>query len=119
MKIALSMQNGRDLSGHAGRCTRFALFTIENKEILSKEMIAFGEEATFHSIFHNNSLPFSEHPLHDVDVIISTSMGPGFVQKMRMHGIDALQTSVKETEAVIENYLNGSLILSEVKAHHH
>ena len=114
------MQNGRDLSGHAGRCTRFLLYRIDNKEILSKELIEFGEDATFHWIFHNNSLPFADHPLHDVDVIISTSMGPGFVQKMRMQGIEALQTASKEAaDIVIENYLNGRLILSEPRAHYH
>jgi len=119
MKIALSFQNGHSLSGHAGRCTRFLVYHIDQNKILSKELVEMERDMTFHSIFHDGTYPFSENPLHKVDVIISNSMGPGFVQKMRLNGIIALQSDERDPDLLIDKYMKDELIFTEVKNHHH
>jgi predicted Fe-Mo cluster-binding NifX family protein len=119
MKIALSFQNGHSLSGHAGRCTRFLVYNIEENKILSKELVEIESEMTFHSIFHDGTYTFSENPLHDMDMIISNSMGLGFVQKMKSNGIKALQTDEQNPDLLIEKYMKGELLFTEVKNHHH
>ena len=119
MKIALSMQNGRDLSGHAGRCTGFLVYTIENDTIQSKKLVEIDMDMTFHSIFHDGVYSFSQSPLHDIKCIISGSMGLGFVQKMKSNGIEALQTDEQNPDSLIEKYIRGDLVLTTPINHHH
>ena len=39
MKIAITSQNQRTVSGHAGKTTRFVVFEVEHKNITDKSLI--------------------------------------------------------------------------------
>jgi predicted Fe-Mo cluster-binding NifX family protein len=119
MKVAISYQNGRNVSGHAGRCNRFKVYTIQDNKIASSEDLEFSDEIVFHNVFHDRVIPFNEHPLHGIDVIITGSMGSGFVAKMAMNGIKAVGTSERDADKAMGDYLNGTLVMVEPSAHHH
>lgn len=120
MKIAFCYQNDMHITGHAGRCTKFMLYDVQDKETISKEIVELEESITFHNVFHNGTIPFNEHPLSDIDVIISDSMGAGFVQKMKRVGITALMTSETDTDKALEAFLSDKLevVLPEGNCNH-
>ena len=119
MKIALTSQNQRTLSGHAGKTTRFVVFEIENKQIINKNLIELEKDNVLHEHFHGNPAPGYVHPVLEMDVIITGSMGPGFPIKMRANGIEAIMTDEKEIDEVIAKYLDGTLNRLQPDAHHH
>ena len=119
MKIAITCQNKKDVSGHAGKCTRFYIFDIkDNKEIVSKEFFELDPEMMLHNHFHGPT-PEAHHPLFDMDVIITGDMGAGFPVKMQSKGIQAIMTDVKDIDEVIEKAIAGTLPMLQPSANHH
>lgn len=117
MKIALSFQNGKTISGHAGHCTQFIIYTTDNGTIISNKLIELEEDSTFHNVLHNLMLPFMDHPLFNVDVIISGSLGARFIEKMQLKGIEAIRTSETSAEEAVKKYINGELAAIEPIRH--
>ena len=119
MKIAVTSQNRRTVSGHAGKCTRFYIFDInDKKEVERKELFELDPEMMLHNHFHGPN-PEAHHPLFDMDVIITGDMGAGFPVKMKSKGIQALMTDVTDVDEVIKKALEGTLEMLPPKAHHH
>jgi len=119
MKIAVTYQNGRTISGHAGRTNRFLIYTIENQKIIDKTEMDMEKEQTFHNIFHDGVKPIPEHPLLHINAIIAGNMGTGFFQKMRMNNIDAINTSERDPDEAIEKLMVGKLEVKPLEEHHH
>ncbi|MCW8959748.1 MAG: NifB/NifX family molybdenum-iron cluster-binding protein, partial [Gammaproteobacteria bacterium] len=72
MKIAVTSQNRREITGHAGRCRKFWIYEIEDRQIVDKQLLELPKEQAFHE-----SDPRQPHPLDDVTVLISGGMGQG------------------------------------------
>lgn len=119
MKIAITSQNQRTVSGHAGKTTRFVVFEIENNNITSKSTLELEKENVLHEYFHGNPSPDYVHPVLEMDVVITGSMGPGFPVKMKANGIEAVMTDEKDIEVVINKFLDGTLARLQPNAHHH
>lgn len=113
MKIAFSFQDGKTISGHAGHCTKFIIYTLEDADIVSTSIIEIEKERTFHNVLHNLMLPFMNHPLFHVDVIMSGSMGSRFIEKMKIKGIEAIRVDETSPEITIQKYLDGRLEIIE------
>ncbi len=119
MKIAVTYQNGRTISGHGGRCNRFKVYTIKDNKIDTNTDLEFNKDIVFHNVFHDRVIPFNEHPLSDIDVLITGSMGSGFVMKMAQNGIKAVATPERDSDLAAVNFLNGTLEESAPDDHHH
>ena len=119
MKIAITSQNQRTVSGHAGKTTRFVVFEIDNNVITDKSLIELEKENVLHEYFHANPSRSDVHPVLEMDVVITGSMGPGFPIKMKAHGIEAIMTDEKDIDVVVKSYLDGNLIRLQPQAHHH
>ncbi len=94
MKIAVTSQNFRTVTGHAGKTRRFLVFEDgtggEPKEM---QRIDLPKGMAFHD-FHGEG----EHPVDVADVIITGGCGQGFVNRMAARGIRVVATS--ETDPV-------------------
>jgi predicted Fe-Mo cluster-binding NifX family protein len=119
MKIAVTSQNKKTLTGHAGKCTRFYLFSLDNEHnILSKELLELPPEKMLHNHFHGPN-PDEHHPLFEVDVIITGNMGMGFRNRMAQKGIKAVATPEEDIDMAVELLLKDELPLEEPHRHHH
>lgn len=118
MKIAVTYQNGKTISGHAGRTNHFLIYTIEDQKVIDKQDLELDKEQTFHNIFHNGLEPVPEHPLLNVVAIIAGNMGPGFFQKMKMNNIDALNSDERDPNVAIEKLLEGKLEMMPLDENH-
>jgi predicted Fe-Mo cluster-binding NifX family protein len=104
MKVAVASQNRREVTGHAGRCRRFWVYSTENGEILGREMLDLPKEQAFHE--HDVRAP---HPLDGVRVLITGGMGAGLVRKLEARSIEAVATSERDPDQAVSAWLDGTL----------
>ncbi len=114
MKIAVTSQNRKSITEHAGRCRKFQLFEIGEGRIISKELVELSKEQSFHE-----SSPHEAHPLDVVDVLISGGMGNGMIRRLGNKGITGVITSQSDPETAVKLYLEGKLQSEEPHQHSH
>ena len=80
MHIALTCQNRRTLSAHAGRCRHFLLADGERFRSVELDISQTLRESV-------QGGDWSSHPLAGIDVLITAGVGAGLVQGLARHGI--------------------------------
>lgn len=114
MKIALpSRQNNID--DHFGHCEYFTVFTIEDKEIIEKEIV---ESPVGCGCKSNIASTLSEM---GVSVMLSGNMGDGAVNVLKNSGISVIRGCSGDVKEVALKYLTGNLDDSgdSCKSHEH
>ena len=109
MKIAVSSQNQTNVTGHLGHCQKFWIYDVDDTTIQNKQLL----QLTMNQSFHESS-PKETHPLDDVQVLISGSMGNGLACRLEAKDIKPIVTAETDPDAAVTAYLAGSLI---VKTH--
>lgn len=104
MKIAITSQNRREITEHAGRCRKFWIYDVEDQQTRGKELLELPKEQTFHE-----SPPHMDHPLDDIAVLISGGMGQGMLRRLAAKGIVGIVTGEKDPDAAVAAYLAGQL----------
>ena len=103
MKIAVTSQNRKTVTEHAGRCRKFWVFNTENNKIVDKMLLQLPKEQSFH-----DSSPHEAHPLDEIDVLIAGGMGHGLRMRLERRGIKGLITREENPEKAVLLYLAGS-----------
>ncbi|MGD9860140.1 MAG: NifB/NifX family molybdenum-iron cluster-binding protein [Marinobacterium sp.] len=101
MKIAVSSQNRKTVTEHAGRCRRFWIYTVENGVITDKNLLELSKEESFHD--SDSNVP---HPLDGIDVLLTGGMGSGLAQRLARKEIVAKVTTQTEPDKAIQHYLD-------------
>jgi predicted Fe-Mo cluster-binding NifX family protein len=101
MKIAVTSQNFRTVTPHAGRTHRFLVYkAIAGGEPMEVDRLDLTKELSMHE-FHGDG----PHPLDAVDVIIAGSFGDGFATRMAARGIVAVATNLADPVEAVREYL--------------
>ncbi len=103
MKIAVTSQNRKSVTAHAGRCRNFWIFDVEDEKITGKQLLELPKEQSFHEAPSQD-----DHPLDVVDVLLVGGMGSGLASRMARKGITALVISETDPEAAVLEYLRSS-----------
>lgn len=104
MRIAVTSQNFRTVTPHAGRARRFLVFEAEaGAEPKEVDRLDLAKELAMHD-WHGTGA----HPLDAVDVLIAGSFGEGFGQRMAARGIVALRTDKTDPLEAVKDYLAGN-----------
>lgn len=106
MKIAVSSQNQTNVTGHLGHCQKFWIYDVDDTTIQNKQLLQLTKNQSFHE-----SSPKETHPLDDVQVLISGSMGNGLFLRVESKGIQPIVTSETDPDTAVNAYLAGSLIV--------
>ncbi|MBE9224352.1 NifB/NifX family molybdenum-iron cluster-binding protein [Phormidium sp. LEGE 05292] len=114
MKIALSSQNQKSITGHAGHCQKFWVYEINGTEIIDKELVELSPKQCFH-----NSSPDESHALDEVQVLICGGMGKKLLRRLESKGIEAIVTKETDLDNAIAAYLNGSLVREDAECGEH
>jgi predicted Fe-Mo cluster-binding NifX family protein len=89
MRIAVTSQNFRTVTGHAGKARRFMLLdTFAGNEPSLVGKLDLPKTMSMHE--HPLGAP---HPLDEVDVLITAGCGAGFERKMMARGVRVVRTS--------------------------
>ena len=122
MKIAVSSQNKSNVTGHAGKASRFWIYNVDanTKEILSKEMVELKREDILHMRFHESTDPYASHPVFDTDIVITGGAGQGFVAKMARANVPVAITPEQDPDEAVKKLMNNSLetVAPHVQHHH-
>ncbi len=119
MKIAVTSQNRKTITGHAGKCRKFWVYTIAERAVVSKTLLELPIEQSFHESAHSAAGAATPHPLDDVNVLISGGMGSGLKARLLQKGIQAVATTETDIDAAVAAWLNGSLVEAAPEDHDH
>lgn len=112
MKIAVTSQNRKIITEHAGRCRNFWIFTVDDSQIIDRQLLELAKEQSFHE-----SSVHEPHPLDDIDVLITAGMGSGMVRRLARKSIKGLVTKENDPETAVALYLKGELKAVEANPH--
>ena len=101
MKIGVSSQNFRTITGHAGKARRFFVFKQQGDEIIELDRIDLPKEMSMHEYHGNN------HPVYKLDILITAGCGRGFVNRMASHDVQVIATADTDPKVAVENLLAG------------
>lgn len=100
MKIAVTSQNRKTVTEHAGHCRKFWIYTIEDNLTTDKALLELSKEESFHE-----SEPDSEHPLDGIDVLLTAGTGGGLPHRLERKGIRVLVTGETDPDMAVQKFL--------------
>ena len=102
MNIAITSQNFRTITGHAGKTRRFIIYhcTTDGK-IEEIERLDLPKEMSMHA-YHGE-----DHPIQIADVLITGGCGEGFIRRLAQWDIQVIATSETDPLQAINTYLSG------------
>ncbi|MGN7613726.1 NifB/NifX family molybdenum-iron cluster-binding protein [Magnetococcales bacterium HHB-1] len=112
MKIAITSQNRKTVTGHPGRCRRFWIYDSQ-KPLDQRQWLEIDKEAVFHQ--HPEE---AAHPLDAIDVLISAKMAFWLEHRLKAKKIKALATSETDPNQAVTHYLAGTLKIIPTQEHH-
>lgn len=103
MKIAVTSQNFRTITPHAGKTRRFLVYeAAPDADPVEVDRLDLPKEMSLHE-YHGDG----PHPLYAVDVVIAGSFGEGFDRRMRKHGVVAVATKESDPVQAVRDFLAG------------
>ena len=115
LKIGVSSQNFRTITGHAGKGRRFRVFeTNDCVELQETEPLDLPKEMALHEWNGQD-----EHPLFELDYLITGSCGEGFIRKMSRQGVMVKITAETDPITAVNALLAGTLVEIAPEAHTH
>ena len=105
VKIAVTSQNRRTITEHAGKCRKFWVYDTKQGQVTGKTLLELPIEQSLHE-----SSPQESHPLDAVQVLITGGMGSGLQNRLASKGITALMTAETDPDQAVAAYLQGTLV---------
>lgn len=103
MRVAVTSQNFRTITGHAGKTRRFLVYEADaDGEAVEVERLDLPKELSFHEFDGHG-----DHPVDGCDVIITQSCGFGFVRRLAARGIQVMVTSESDPVSAVRALLHG------------
>lgn len=107
MKIAVPTDDGKHISSHFGRARSFAIFEVNNGEVVSKEIIE--SNAPHARGEHGQGRGWFMDALAGCDAVIAAGMGHRAIAHFEQAGIKPVFTEVRDAEEAVKAYANGNL----------
>ena len=101
-KIAVPTREGH-VDNHFGHCDHYTIYTIEDKEIISREDLPSPQGCGCKSGIA------ADLQAMGVSVMLAGNMGPGALNKLQAHGIAVIRGCQGDIERVVSLYLAGQL----------
>ncbi len=131
MKFALITEDGKSVSRHFGRAPFYLVLTVENGQIVGREM----RDKLNHSHFANESHehhPGERHgfgpeeqdrhvrmaaPITDCEAVLCGGMGAGAYQSLQAAGVRPILTDVIDVDEAARSYIEGRIVDHVEKLH--
>lgn len=124
-KVAAITDDGQTISQHFGRAAYYLVATIENGQIVQRELrnklghAHFANQAHaaeqpdqphgMDAASHNKHLQMAES-IADCEALLCRGMGMGAYQSMETRGIRPVVTDIADIDQAIMAYVNGSIV---------
>jgi predicted Fe-Mo cluster-binding NifX family protein len=124
MKIAAITDDGQTISQHFGRANYYLVVTVENSQIVNREMrdklshTHFANEPHTSSSGHAHGFGPEEENRHarmaqaiaDCQVLLCRGMGMGAYESMKVYGVKPIVTDIVIIDEAVKAYLDGSIL---------
>lgn len=131
MKIAIITDDGKTISQHFGRANHYAVLTIENGQIIQRELRDklshkhfAGEEHAHQSVQPHGYDPASQNrhaqmaeTIADCETLLCRGMGAGAYESMKERGIRPVVTDLVDIDEAALAYASGGLVDHVEKLH--
>ncbi|MBS1227292.1 MAG: hypothetical protein H6R17_569 [Proteobacteria bacterium] len=104
LKIAVTSQNKKTVTEHAGKCRKFWVYDVKQGQVSGKTLLELPIEQSFHELPEGQA-----HPLDAVDVLITAGIGSGLLQRLSQRGIEGVVTREENPDQAVARYLAGEL----------
>ena len=108
MKIAVTSQNRSSITEHAGKCRKFWVYEVANRQVSGKQLLELPLAQSFHESAHAPD-PQAPHPLDGVSLLITASAGVGLKARLRQKGMAVCVTSETDPDHAVAAWLQGTL----------
>ena len=92
------------MTEHAGKCRKFWVYDIEHGRVVGRSLLELSIEQSFHEAKEGQA-----HPLDEVDVLITGSIGGGLQQRLRQRGILGVVTTETDLDQAVADFLAGKI----------
>ena len=114
MRIAVTSQNFRTVTGHAGRARRFIVFDVVAGEAPREvERLDLDANMAIHGYDHR-----AQHPLDGMDVLITGGAGQGFVHHLAARGVRVVATAESDPQMAVAAFLAGRIMSASEGCNH-
>ncbi len=107
MRIAVTSQNFRSITGHAGKSRRFLIYDLDpGNEPVEVERLDLPKELSLHE-YHG-----PDHPLYQrqLDAILTGGAGRPFFERMTRQGIEVITTGETDITAALSAIIKGEAL---------
>ena len=104
LRIAVTSQNRKTVTEHAGKCRKFWVYEVINGQVNNKTLLELPIEQSLHE-----SQPGQTHPLDTLNVLISGSMGSGLKERLLQRGIHGIVTQETDPDTAVASLLSGAM----------
>ena len=116
MRVAVTSQNFRTVTAHAGKARRFLIYDISApcspREV---DRLDLPKEMSFHE-FHGE-----QHPIDGVEAVVTGGAGQGFVARLAQRGIEVVICGETDPLQAVKDYIQGVVkpAVEDADHHHH
>jgi predicted Fe-Mo cluster-binding NifX family protein len=125
MKIAVITDDGTTISQHFGRAPYYLVVTVENKQIVKRELRNKLGHAQFANQPHPEEQPGQPHGMDpashnkhlqmaesiaDCEALLCRGMGMGAYESMKVAGIKPVVTDIVSIDDAIMAYIKGDIV---------
>ncbi|MGB9496075.1 MAG: NifB/NifX family molybdenum-iron cluster-binding protein [Azonexus sp.] len=114
MQIAITSQNRKTITEHAGQCRNFWIYDVEKGAVVGKRLVELAIEQSFHASHHQLAAPLAE-----INVLITASMGSGLYSRLKQSGILPLVTLENDPDTAVGAFLENRLDRLPIDHNHH
>jgi predicted Fe-Mo cluster-binding NifX family protein len=115
-KIAVSSQNKKTITGHAGKCLHFFIYNVNSEGNFEKESLTLEKDNSLHEGIHGIN---RAHPIFDMDILLTLSIGSGAIQKLATKGVTAYNIQENDPDMAIKLLIEGTLKVYSNHSHSH
>lgn len=104
MQIAVTSQNRRTITEHAGKCRRFWIYALEKGVVTGKRFVELATDQSLHA-----SAGQLADALAGINILITGGMGAGLHQRLMQSGILPVITMEEDPDVAVSALLSNSL----------
>jgi predicted Fe-Mo cluster-binding NifX family protein len=125
MKIAAITDDGKTISQHFGRAQYYLVATVENRQIVSRDLREKLGHAQFADQPHAEEVPGQPHGMDaashnkhlqmaeaitDCEALLCRGMGMGAYESMKTRGIRPIVTDIASIDEAVMAYIEGKIV---------
>lgn len=112
MKIAVTSEDFKRVTGHAGKSRRFVIFDVRTPS--ASPDVVWLDLPMEMSLYEFSG---DRHPLDDMDVILTACASQRVVTRLALRGIKVVACGESDPRKAVRDYLNGTVKRANPYAH--